>query len=369
MKVEMSDLNAQYLSIKGEIDRAIGKVLENSEFILGPEVKHFEDQFSRLHESKYCVGVNSGTSALHSTLMALDISPGDEVIVPVNTFFATPLAVMLVGAKPVYVDCELTYFNMDVERIWNAITKKTKAIIAVHLYGQPAQMDRIKEIADKYNLTLIEDCAQAHLAEFNDELVGSFGVCGCFSFYPGKNLGAYGEAGSVTTNSEILNHKLRVIRNLGMTQRYHHDLVGHNFRMSGMQGAILNVKMKHLVQWTDIRRKNADFYRSYLHQCPKIILPTEMPNSKHVYHLFVIQAEFRDDLRDFLSRNEIETGLHYPIPCHLQNASKMLGYKPGDFPMAENLAKNILSLPMSEQLKRDDIKYVSDKIVEFYNSC
>jgi dTDP-4-amino-4,6-dideoxygalactose transaminase len=368
MRVKMADLSAQYLSIKDDIDQAIGKVLESSEFILGPEVNQFEEQFSRLHESQYCVGVNSGTSALHSALMALDIGPGDEVVVPVNTFYATPLAVILVGAKPVFVDCEERYFNLDVEKIEDAITAKTKAIIAVHLYGQPARVDRIKTIVDKHNLMLVEDCAQAHLAEFNNGVVGSFGACGCFSFYPGKNLGAYGEAGSVTTNNEMLYQQLRAIRNLGMTERYHHNSIGHNFRMSGMQGAILNVKMKHLEEWTDIRRKNADLYRHYLHDLSKIILPNEMPNSKHVYHLFVIRVENRDDLRDYLSNHGIETGLHYPIPCHLQVASKRLGYRPGDFPVAEGLAHTSLSLPMSEQLNENEIQYVSEKVISFYKS-
>lgn len=366
MKVRMSDLNAQYISIKGEIDEAITNVLLNSEFILGPEVKKFEVQFSQFHGAKYCLGLNSGTSALHASMMALNIGAGDEVIVPVNTFFATPLAVILAGATPIFVDCEPRYFNIDVNQIESAISAKTKAIIAVHLYGQPSSVDKILEIANRNHLLVVEDCAQAHLSEFNGKVVGTFGECGCFSFYPGKNLGAYGEGGSITTNNEKLHHKLEIIRNLGMSERYHHDLIGHNFRMEGIQGAILNVKLKCLEKWTDIRRKKAALYKSLLKNCSEIILPDEMSGSKHVFHLFVIQAERRDGLMQYLNKNGIETGLHYPIPCHLQKACKDLGYKPGDFPVAERLAKTILSLPMSEQISDEEVNYISEKVIKFY---
>ena len=363
----MSDLNAQYMSIKGEIDDAIANVLINSDFILGSQVRKFEEQFSQLHKSGFCLGLNSGTSALHATMLALNIGVGDEVIVPANTFFATPLAVLLAGAKPGFVDCESDYYNLDANLIESKISTKTKAIIAVHLYGQASDMKIIVKIAERNRLFLVEDCAQAHLAEFEGKMVGNFGEVGCFSFYPGKNLGAYGEGGSITTNDQMIFHKLESIRNLGMSQRYHHDIIGHNYRMDGIQGAILNVKLKYLENWTEVRRRNASLYRLYLNDCTEIIMPDEMPGAKHVYHLFVIQAEHRDALQQYLNMNEVETGLHYPVPCHLQNACKDLGYKAGDFPVAEGLAKNILSLPISEQLHESEIQYVAQKIVEFYN--
>jgi len=366
MKIQFIDLKAQYLSIKDEVDNAIQNVLLDSSFTLGPYVESFENNFAKMHNSRFCIGVNSGTSALHACMMALNIGPGDEVIIPVNTFFATPLAAIHVGAKPLFVDCESKYYNIDPKQIESAITDKTKAIIVVHLFGQPSEMDKIRNIADRHNLLLIEDCAQAHLSKYNEQSVGSFGICGCFSFYPGKNLGAYGEGGAITTNNEGIYRKLLAIRNIGMTEKYHHDIIGHNFRMEGVQGAILNVKLKYLEKWTSIRRKNVNIYREYLNDCSEIILPEELPGAEHVYHLFVIRAKRRDNLMDFLNKNGIETGLHYPIPCHLQKACKYLGYKPGDFPISEMLSKEILSLPMSEQLKEHEIKYVSEKVKEFF---
>ena len=366
MKVKFLDLKKQYLSIKDEIDNAIQNVLLDSAFISGPYVKSFEENFAKRHNAKYCVAVNSGTSALHAALMALEIRIGDEVIVPANTFFATPESVSLTGAKPVFVDCEPKYYNIDTNKIERAITDKTKAIIAVNLYGQPAQLDKIKWIVDKNSLVLIEDCAQAHISELNGKSIGIFGICGCFSFYCGKNLGAYGEGGAIITDDENLYNKMMMFRNHGMAQKYHHEIIGHNYRMAGMQGAILDVKLKHLDEWTDIRRRNADLYRKYLSDCKEIILPAEMPEAKHVYHLFVIRTQKRDELMQFLKENEIYTGLHYPIPCHLQKAYNFLGYKEGDFPISEKYAKEVLSLPMSEQLTEEEIQYVSEKIKEFY---
>ena len=367
MKVKFLDLRKQYLSIKDEIDIAIQNVLLDAAFISGPYVEIFEENFAKRHNAKYCVAVNSGTSALHAALMALEIAIDDEVIVPANTFFATPLSVTLTGATPVFVDCGPDYYNINPDKIELAVTDKTKAIIAVHLYGQPSQINKIKDIVDKNNLILIEDCAQAHIAEYHKKSVGNFGICGCFSFYCGKNLGAYGEGGAIITNDEALYRKLKMIRNLGMTEKYHHEIIGHNYRMAGMQGAILNVKLKHLDEWTEIRRRNADLYRKYLSDCKEIILPAEMPEAKHVYHLFVIRTQKRDELMQFLKDNQIYTGMHYPIPCHLQNAYKNLGYKKGDFPISEQYANEILSLPMSEQLKEEEIKYVSEKIKEFFS--
>ena len=368
IKVKFLDLRSQYLSIKEEIDQAIQNVLLDSAFADGPYVKEFEKNFAQAHNANYCVAVNSGTAALHASLMALNIKQSDEVIVPANTFLSTPLSVTLTGATPVFVDCESEYYNIDVDKIPEAITTNTKAIFAVHLYGQPAQLDDIKPLADRYNLLLIEDCAQAHIAKYDEKFVGNFGECGCFSFYCGKNLGAYGEGGAVTTNNKKLYERLRMIKNIGMSQKYHHDIIGHNYRMSGMQGAILDVKLKHLDKWTDTRRRNADLYQDYLSDCKNIILPAEMKGVKHVYHLFVIRTKKRDELRNYLMKNGIETGIHYPIPCHLQKAYDNLHYKIGDFPITEKLSNEIISLPMSEQLKEEEIRYVSEKIKEFYSN-
>ena len=367
MKVNFLDLKAQYHAIKPEIDQAISNVLEKSAFAAGPFVKAFEENFAGAHDSAYCVGVSSGTAALHAALMALDIKAGDEVIVPANTFFATPEAASLAGATPVFVDCDADYYNMDPNLIEAAITQKTKAIIAVHLYGQPAQIDKISEIAKTNNLLLIEDCAQAHLANLNGQSVGTFGVCGCFSFYPGKNLGAYGEGGAVVMNDEALYNKVMMIRDHGMAQKYHHDLIGHNYRLEGMQGAILDVKLKHLDDWTEIRRRNADIYREHLADCQDVVLPQEMPGARHVYHLFVIRTKKRDELQKYLSENQIYTGIHYPIPCHLQKAYDSLGHKKGDFSITEDYADDVLSLPMSEQLDEQQVAHVCEMIKKFFN--
>lgn len=366
MKVNFLDLKAQYQSIKPEMDEAIQAVLDSCAFAAGPFVKSFEENFAKKHQSKFCVGVNSGTAALHASMMALDIGPGDEVIVPANTFFATPEAVSLAGATPVFVDCEPDYFNIDPAKIEAAISSRTKAIIAVHLYGQPAKMHAIKNIVETHHLLLIEDCAQAHTATLDGQSVGTFGVVGCFSFYAGKNLGAYGEAGAVITNDENLYKKMMMIRDHGMPQKYHHEVIGHNYRMEGMQGAVLDVKLNHIDAWTEHRRNSAALYRKYLADIAEIDIPTEMANAKHVYHLFVIRTPRRDELQKFLAEAQVYTGIHYPIPCHLQNAYTSLGYSKGDFPVTDGYADHLLSLPMSEQLKEDEIAFVAQKIKEFF---
>ena len=366
MKVNFLDLKSQYLGIKAEIDDAIQQVLDRSAFAAGPFVKSFEEHFAAAHQSRYCVGVNSGTAALHIVMMALEIGPGDEVIVPANTFFATPEAVSLAGARPVFVDHEPDYYNIDVNLIEKAITPRTRAIIAVNLYGQAAQLDAIKAIAEKHRLVLIEDCAQSHLATLNGRSTGTFGLAGCFSFYPGKNLGAYGEGGAVITPDEALYKKLMMLRDHGSAQKYHHDLIGHNYRLEGMQGAILDVKLKHLPQWTEARRRNADLYRQYLAPIREVVTPREMPGARHVYHIFCIRAPRRDELIKYLSDHQIYTGIHYPIPCHLQKAYAGLGYKAGDFPVSEAYAGQLLSLPMCEVLTEEEIVYVCDTIQRFY---
>lgn len=366
MKINFVDLKRQYLTIKGEIDSAIAEVIESTAFTSGPFVKTFEDNFAKFHNAKYCVGVNSGTSALHVVMWALGIGSGDEVIVPTNSFFATAESVSLCGATPVFVDCEPEYYNIDPSGIEGAITERTKALIPVHLYGQPAEMDKIKELADKHRLILIEDCAQAHMADYKGRKVGTFGVAGCFSFYPGKNLGAYGEAGAVTTNDEELYKKMLILRDHGASKKYYHDYVGHNYRMEGIQGAILNVKLKYLEEWTEKRRRNAGLYARCLSGIKDVCLPKEMDDIRHVYHLYVIRVPRRDELMKYLNDNDISTGVHYPVPCHRQKAYD-LSCRPGkELPVSERYAGELLSLPMYPELTEEEVLYVCKIIETFY---
>jgi dTDP-4-amino-4,6-dideoxygalactose transaminase len=362
MLVKFVDLKSQYDSIKDEIDAAIEGIISRSEFAAGPTVAEFERRFAKEHGVKYCVGVNSGTSALHLALWASDIGVGDEVIVPTNTFFATPEAVSLTGARPVFVDCD-EYYNIDTESIERAITPRTKAIMPVHLYGQPCRIDEVIRIADRHNLKVIEDCAQAHLATFNGKPVGSFGLCGGFSFYPGKNLGAYGEAGAVTTNDEQIYQKIMLLRNHGSTKRYVHECVGHNYRMEGIQGAVLLAKLGHLHDWTEKRRINAAAYRRYLDGVDGIELPSEFEGARHVYHLFVVKVDDRESFIKHMSEHGIETGIHYPIPCHQQKAyASEIPQKKGSFERSELWSQKIVSLPMSSELDEGSIQYVCETI-------
>jgi dTDP-4-amino-4,6-dideoxygalactose transaminase len=365
-EIKFLDLRSQYLSIKQEIDDAIQQVLLSSAFAGGPFVKKFEENFAKAQGARFCSGVNNGTSALHIVLMAIGLGRGDEVIIPANTFIATPASVSLQGGKPVFVDCSEEDFNIDAEKIEKAITPKTKVIMPVHLFGQPADMVRITEIAKKHDLKIVEDCAQAHMAEYEGKKVGNFGTAGCFSFYPGKNLGAYGEGGAVICNDENIWNKIQAIKEHGSFKKYYHEYLGHNYRLEGIQGAILDVKLNYIEAWTETRRKNAALYRKYLSGIGGIILPREKSNVRHVYHLFVIRTQKRDELAAYLNSNGIQTGIHYPIPCHLQHSYRFMGYKEGDFPVSEKLSKEILSLPMSEQLKEDDIAYVAKCIKDFY---
>lgn len=366
MRVPFVDLKAQYQSIKNEIDHSLQSVLESSAFISGPYVQEFEENFSQVHETKYCVATNSGTSALHSALWALKISQGDEVIVPTFTFFATPEAVSLAGATPVFIDCEKNSFQMDPNLVEAAISKKTKAIIAVHLYGQSSNLTELLQLCKKHGLFLIEDCAQAHLCEYKGKKVGSFGDCGCFSFYPGKNLGAYGEAGAVITNKTSLYKRLLSFRDHGSFKKYYHNHPGHNYRMDGFQGAILNKKLKYLPEWTKKRQEHAQTYIRKLNSIPWIELPKQSPDSQHVYHQFVIKAQQRDLLSDFLQRSGIDTHIHYPIPCHRQKAYKDLPSNKCKLLLSEALAKAVLSLPIFPEISLEQITYVTEKIQEFY---
>jgi dTDP-4-amino-4,6-dideoxygalactose transaminase len=372
MQVPFLDLKIQYKSIKDVVNPAIQNILDNTSFILGKAVNDFEKAFAEAHNVKHCSGVSSGTDGNHLASWALGVGNGDEVIIPANTFIATAWGATLCGAKPVFVDCDPFNYNLDADKLYDAITPKTKAVVAVHLYGQPADLDPITVITKERNLFLIEDCAQAHLAEYKEKRVGGLSDAACFSFYPGKNLGAYGEGGAVTTNNDEVANKVKMLRDHGALQKYHHESVGHNYRMEGIQGAVLGVKLKYLDKWTDGRRKVAAKYKELLGDLEQIILPQEMKYSRHVFHLYVIQlqdgnVEKRDSLAKFLNENGVATGLHYPIPLHLQKCFSDLGYKKGDFPVSEKLAENGLSLPMYPELQDNQIEYVSEKIKEFFS--
>jgi dTDP-4-amino-4,6-dideoxygalactose transaminase len=365
MKVNFVDLKAQYQTIKPEIDSAIQDVISNTAFVLGKAVANFEQEFASYCGTKHCMGVNSGTSALIMALKALDIGDGDEVITTPNTFIATAEAISYAGAKPVFVDIEEKSYNLDPNKLEKAITKKTKAIIPVHLYGQPADMDPVLRIAAKKGIPVIEDSAQAHGAEYKGKKTGGLGMVACFSFYPGKNLGAYGEGGAVTTNDENIAQKVRMLRDHGSPKKFYHEFIGNNCRLEGIQGAVLSVKLKHLDKWNDGRRKNADLYRKYL-KGTGVGLPEEMPYAKHVYHVFCVRVKNREKLIDFLKEKGIFTNIHYPIPIHLQKAYEFLGYKKGSFPVTEGCMDEILSLPMFAELTEEEIKYTADCIKEFY---
>ena len=343
------DLKAQYHGIKGEVDAAIEGVLESSQFVLGSEVARFEEEFAAYVGARFGIGVNTGTSALHLSLLAAGVGPDDEVITTPFTFVATAAAVKYTGARPVYVDIDPRTFNIDPSKIEAAITERTKAILPVHLYGQPADMDAIMAIARRRRLVVIEDACQAHGAEYRGRRVGGIGDFGCFSFYPGKNLGAYGEGGMVVTNDEAYARKVRMLRDWGQDRRYHHLLPGYNYRLEGLQGAILRVKLRHLEDWTEARRAHARRYDALLADaCPQA--PAASPDLRHVYHVYAVRSGERDQLHQGLAAQGIQTGIHYPIPVHLQPAYADPQFGPGSFPEAERAAKEVLSLPMFPEL-------------------
>jgi dTDP-4-amino-4,6-dideoxygalactose transaminase len=368
MAVPFVDLQAQYRAIKAEVDEAIRRVLDSSAFILGREVEAFERAFSEYVGARECVGVSNGTAAIQLALTACGVGAGDEVIVPANTFFATAEAVSTAGATPVFVDCDPVTYNIDAARIEAAVTPRTRAVIPVHLYGQPADLDAVFEVAKRHNLIVIEDAAQAHGARYKGKRVGARGRASCFSFYPGKNLGAYGEGGAVTTDDAEVARRVRMLRDHGSEQKYRHEIVGYNFRLEGIQGAVLNVKLKHLDGWNESRRAHAARYRELLAPLASagaVTLPREASDVEHVYHLFVIQTEARDALQRYLSAAGVQTGIHYPVPVHLQPAYASLKYKEGDFPSAESQSRRVLSLPMFAELTGRQIKYVADAVADF----
>jgi dTDP-4-amino-4,6-dideoxygalactose transaminase len=355
------DLKAQYAGIKDEVNAAIQHVLDTCQFTLGAEVATFEQEFAAYCNAQHGIGVNTGTSALHLSLLAAGIGAGDEVITVPFTFVATVASIYYTGAKAVFVDIDPQTFTMDVNAIEAAITPKTKAIIPVHLYGQPADMDPILEIAKRHNLIVVEDAAQAHGAEYKGKRVGSLGDMGCFSFYPGKNLGAYGEGGMVTTNNPEYTRTIRMLRDWGAEKKYHHILKGYNFRLEGIQGAVLRVKLKYLEGWTEGRRTAAKSYNELLANTG-VPTPKEMDYSRHVYHVYAIRTKNRSEWQDALNAKEIQTGIHYPIPVHLLPAYSDLGYVEGDFPHAEQAANEVLSLPMFPEITRAQCEEVSQAI-------
>ena len=368
MKIPLVDLKAQYGTIKNEIDSAIKEIIDNSSFIGGNLLSVFENNFAKLNNIKFCVGTSNGTSSLLVALKALDTKPGDEVITAPNTFIATTEAITLAGGKIKFVDVNEKTFNIDPDELEKAITKKTRAIIPVHLFGQAAQMDKIKKIAKQHNLKIIEDAAQSHLATYKGKYAGTMGDIGSFSFFPGKNLGCYGDGGAVVTNNSTYAKYMKLYVNHGREKKYVHVKEGFNFRLDTMQASIINVKLQYLKKWTLARRNNAKLYDNYLRNVEEVQTPYVDKNCQHSYHLYVIQVKQRDKLFEFLHKNEVMAGIHYPIPLHLQKAYKHLGYKKGDFPVTEKLAKIILSLPMYPELSEQKIKFIANKIKEFYKN-
>jgi dTDP-4-amino-4,6-dideoxygalactose transaminase len=404
MEIPFLDLKTPHRELEEELIAVFRESLRTASFVGGAQVQGFEEEFAQFCETKYCIAVNSGTDALRFALIAAGIGPGDEVVAVPNTFIATTEAISQTGATPVFVDIDERTYNMDsnqledyLKRRFNNSTaapqhgstvKRLRAVLPVHLYGQPADMDSILEIADRYGLIVIEDACQAHGAEYFSQKenqwrkAGSMGIAGCFSFYPGKNLGACGEGGAVTTNNEEIAKKIRMLRDHGQAQKYYHEFEGYNGRLDAIQCGILRIKLKHLSDWNEKRRHNASLYTQQLNTAAlqhrstaalkaqpatrNIIIPFEPSWTKAVYHLYIIRTQKRDELQKYLSENGISTGLHYPIPLHLQNAYKRFDFMNGNYPVTEKVSNEILSLPMFPQLTAEQIEYVTSKIKSFY---
>nr|MDM8542690.1 DegT/DnrJ/EryC1/StrS family aminotransferase [Desulfococcaceae bacterium HSG9] len=360
MQVPFSDLKTQYNLIASEIKEAIESVVKECAFINGKYVQEFEARFAKFCGAKHCIGVGNGTDALFIALKALNIGVGDEVIVPANSFVATSEAVTLTGAKVVFADCDPQTYNIDVHKIASLMTQRSKAIIPVHLYGQPADMNALQQIAHQHELKIIQDCAQAHGAEIDSKPLASFGDVLCFSFYPGKNLGAYGDAGAIVTNNDEIAHQVRMMANHGREAKYDHVFEGVNSRMDGIQGAILSVKLKYLNQWTHTRRKNAAYYDQLLKDAKGVVTPYVASNVKHVYHLYVIRTKKREELQQHLKTNGIATGIHYPIALPNLTAYRYLKYKQDDFPVASMYQHEVLSLPIYPEQTYSMIEFVCE---------
>jgi len=363
-QVPFVDLASQYRSIAAEIDEAVSRVIRETDFILGREVGRFEEEFASFCEAKWAVGVDSGTSALELALRAYEIGPGDEVITAANSFIASALAISHAGATPVLVDVDADTYAIEVATIERAITSRTKAIIPVHLYGHPADMEPIMRLAQRHGLVVIEDACQAHGARYKGKRAGSLGHAAAFSFYPGKNLGAYGDGGAVVTSDDAIAKRLGMLRNYGQREKYQHMFRGYNRRLDTLQAAVLRIKLKHLEEWNDARRQHAKTYCRLLGQTG-IGVPRAAAHSESVWHLYVIQTDQRDAMKEYLASRGIGVGIHYPIPIHLQPAYRDLGYRPGDFPVTEECARRILSLPMYAELTPEIVNRVAETTNEF----
>ncbi|MGN0514835.1 MAG: DegT/DnrJ/EryC1/StrS family aminotransferase [Lachnospiraceae bacterium] len=355
--IKRIDLKRNYLKYRDEYNEALLRACENTSFSGGICADEFDREFARFCHTEYATGVNNGTSALHCAMMALGVGPGDEVIVPANTFIATAWAPTYCGATPVFVDCTSDTWEIAPDKIEEKITERTKGIIGVHLYGQPFEFDKVRAIADKYGLFVVEDCAQAHGAKYKGRLAGSLGEMGCFSFYPGKNLFCFGEGGSVTTDNKEYFDKINVIKNHGSSVRYHHEMIGYNMRLEGTQGAVLSVGLSHLSEWTKRRKELGEKYLREITN-PLITMQAHPEGTETVFHLFVITVEKRDEFIEYMNDHGIGCDKHYPIPCHLQEAYSYLGYKEGDCPNAEYLAKHCVSLPMFPELTDEEADYI-----------
>lgn len=367
MNVSFVDLEAQYNSIKKEIDDAVHRILDKTAFIGGKEVEEFKKNFEALYDVDHCIPVGNGTDSLYIIMKMLGVGHGDEVITVANSWISSSETISQTGAKPVFVDIDPDFYSMDESKLEKNITQNTKAIMPVHLHGQMCEMDKIMAVAKKHNIPVIEDCAQSHFSEFKGKRAGLFGIAGSFSFYPGKNLGAYGDAGCIITNDDELADKFRMFANHGALKKHHHMIEGINSRMDGLQAAVLNVKLNHILKWTDKRIENANMYDHFLSDIDEIILPKVRPSSKHTFHLYVIRCKKRDKLSTYLDENGISTSIHYPTILPNLPAYDYLGYKYEDFPVASAYQNEILSLPMYPELKKEQIEYVALKIKGFYS--
>jgi dTDP-4-amino-4,6-dideoxygalactose transaminase len=366
--VPFVDLQSQQRALGAEIDVAIQRVISRCDFILGAAVREFEQHFADFVGTRHAVGVSSGLDALRLALTAAGVGPGTEVILPANTYIATALAVAAAGARPVLVDCDPHTYNIDVDRIAGAVSKQTRAIIPVHLTGQAADMDAVLDVAARHGLAVVEDAAQSHGAAYKGRPCGSLGIAGCFSFYPSKNLGAFGDGGMVTTDDEAIAERIRVLRDYGQRQKYEHVEKGLNARLDTLQAAVLDVKLPHLPRWNAARARHAEAYRRLLGGVGDLAFQGQVGGSTHIYHLFVVETARRDDLRAHLTAAQIQTGIHYPRPIHLQPAFADLGYREGDFPQAERLAGCTLSLPMFAELDGDQIERVAASVRRFFGA-
>jgi dTDP-4-amino-4,6-dideoxygalactose transaminase len=364
IRVPFLDLNAHHAPLRSEFDRAIGEVIKSGAFAGGPFVEKFEAEFAAYNHSQYAVGLGSGTEALWLSLLACGVGPGDEVITVPNTFMATAEAITYCAARPVFVDVDENTYTMDPAGLKKAVTSKTKAIIPVHLFGQAADMDPVLEFAREHGLFVIEDAAQAHGAEYKGRKVGTFGDAGCFSFYPGKNLGAFGEAGAVVTNNAELQEKIRILRDHGQVRKYRHTMIGWNCRMDGIQAAVLSVKLQHLESGNSLRRAHARQYNEAFDGVDEVVTPLEAPYARHVYHIYAIRVQERDEVMWLLKEKGIQCGIHYPVPVHLQKAYRSLGYEAGALPTSEQTALELISLPMFPELTKEQIAMVALSVRE-----